>query len=122
MVCTSSFISLVLWKTDLRDSNPSHIVSNGSPWHLSMSQTLQTIKFNCAAMSMHCRRIVIYPRGYGEGKGNSISVFLCVDESTLPPDTRVFVKFILRVIDQNQTKAAHFEFKSKIMQLFVMST
>ncbi|PSS06234.1 Ubiquitin carboxyl-terminal hydrolase [Actinidia chinensis var. chinensis] len=60
----------------------------------------------------HKWRIRIYPRGCAEGKGNSISVFLCVDESTLPPDTRVFVKFILRVIDQNQTKAEHFEFKA----------
>ena len=65
---------------------------------------------------------MIYPRGWAEGKGNSISVFLRLDESTLPPDTRVFVKFILRVIDQNQTKAEHFEFKGKIMQLLVMST
>ncbi|GFZ04606.1 hypothetical protein Acr_17g0001780 [Actinidia rufa] len=48
----------------------------------------------------------------GKARATAFLCFLCVDESTLPPDTRVFVKFILRVIDQNQTKAAHFEFKT----------
>ncbi|PSR86049.1 Ubiquitin carboxyl-terminal hydrolase [Actinidia chinensis var. chinensis] len=60
----------------------------------------------------HKWRIIIFPRGYGGGKGNSISMYLWLDKSTLPPDTRVFVKFILRVIDQNHTKAEPFEFKA----------
>ncbi|XP_057461802.1 uncharacterized protein LOC130752028 [Actinidia eriantha] len=83
-------------------------------WKIKSFSTYSLDRYESEAFIIgdHKWRIRIYPRGNGEGKGNSISVFLCVDESTLPPDTRVFVKFILRVIDQKQTKAEHFEFKT----------
>ncbi|CAL5353737.1 unnamed protein product [Camellia sinensis] len=57
----------------------------------------------------HKWKIRIYPRGNGDGKGNSISMFLCLDETTLSPDTKPFVKVILRVKSQN--KSDDFEFK-----------
>ncbi|KAI7982511.1 Ubiquitin carboxyl-terminal hydrolase 12 [Camellia lanceoleosa] len=56
-------------------------------------------------------KIRIYPRGNGDGKGNSISMFLCLDQTTLPPNTRLFVKFVLRVMSQTPTKSDDFEFK-----------
>uniref|UniRef100_A0A5B7C8U9 MATH domain-containing protein n=1 Tax=Davidia involucrata TaxID=16924 RepID=A0A5B7C8U9_DAVIN len=57
----------------------------------------------------HRWRIRLYPRGNGEGRGNSISVFLSLDESSLPPDTKLFVKFTLRMMDQINEE--HFEIK-----------
>ncbi|XP_059625716.1 MATH domain and coiled-coil domain-containing protein At2g05420-like isoform X2 [Cornus florida] len=57
----------------------------------------------------HKWRIRLYPRGNGEGKGNSISVFLTLDNSTLPPDTKLFVRFNLRTV--NQMNGEHFELK-----------
>ncbi|CAL5353738.1 unnamed protein product [Camellia sinensis] len=61
------------------------------------------------------RKVWIYPRGNEDGKGNSISMFLCLDQTTLPPDTRLFVKFILRVTSQTPTKSDDFEFKLRII-------
>jgi len=55
------------------------------------------------------RRIIFYPRGNGTGKGNSVSAFLSLDESSLPPDTRLVVKYAIRVLDQNEPKADPFE-------------
>ncbi|XP_052185477.1 ubiquitin C-terminal hydrolase 12-like [Diospyros lotus] len=54
-------------------------------------------------------RIRIYPRGIGDGKGNSVSAFLSLDESSLPLDTRLVVRFTIRVLDQNEPKADSFE-------------
>ncbi|XP_052185463.1 uncharacterized protein LOC127797036 [Diospyros lotus] len=58
----------------------------------------------------HRWKILIYPRGNGTGKGNSVSTFLSLDESTLPPDTRLVVRFTIRMLDQNELKADPFEF------------
>ncbi|XP_052171219.1 uncharacterized protein LOC127787288 [Diospyros lotus] len=58
----------------------------------------------------HRWRILIHPCGIGAGKGNSVSAFLSLDESTLPPDTRLVVRFTIRVLDQNEPKADPFEF------------
>ncbi|XAR58459.1 Ubiquitinyl hydrolase 1 [Bertholletia excelsa] len=60
-------------------------------------------------------KIQMYPNGGGEGKGNSISVFLWLDESSLPPDTKLLVSYTLRVLDMDQTrqKPENFEFKSE---------
>ncbi|KAA8543126.1 hypothetical protein F0562_021379 [Nyssa sinensis] len=49
----------------------------------------------------HKWRIELYPRGHAEGQGNSISVFLQLESSSLAPDTRLFVKFMMRISDQN---------------------
>ncbi|XP_052185449.1 uncharacterized protein LOC127797028 [Diospyros lotus] len=58
----------------------------------------------------HRWRILIYPQGYGDGKGNSVSVFLSLDESSLPANTRLVVSCIIRMFDQNELKADPFEF------------
>ena len=56
---------------------------------------------------------MLYPKGVVEGKGNSISAFLCLDESTLPPDTKVLVTFAVRVLDLDQTRQKPENFESK---------
>ncbi|XP_047333322.1 uncharacterized protein LOC124936843 isoform X2 [Impatiens glandulifera] len=62
--------------------------------------------FNCGDYKW---RIRIYPNGNGEGKGNSISTFLCLDETTLPLDTKVCanVKFCIK----NEDKSANFDYE-----------
>ncbi|XP_047309283.1 uncharacterized protein LOC124912677 [Impatiens glandulifera] len=51
-------------------------------------------KFSCGDFKWW---IMLYPKGIGEGKGNSISVYLCLDKLTLPLDTKIFVNFIIRL-------------------------
>ncbi|XP_052185490.1 uncharacterized protein LOC127797044 [Diospyros lotus] len=58
----------------------------------------------------HRWRILMYPHGRDDGKGNSVSMFLLVDESSLPTDTRLVVRCIIRMLDQNVSKADPFEF------------
>ncbi|XP_010270945.1 PREDICTED: uncharacterized protein LOC104607116 [Nelumbo nucifera] len=46
-------------------------------------------------------KIRLYPKGIGDGKGNSISLFLALaDSTTLPPDTKVYTKLAMRIMDQ----------------------
>lgn len=50
-------------------------------------------------------RIDVSPEGYGDGKGNSLSVFLqLVDGGKLPPKKTVWVEYKLRVLDQRHGK------------------
>ncbi|XP_047309378.1 uncharacterized protein LOC124912774 [Impatiens glandulifera] len=54
----------------------------------------ESVKFTCGDFKWW---IKLYPKGNGEGKGNSISAFLHLDECNLPSDTKVFVKFSIGV-------------------------
>lgn len=45
-------------------------------------------------------KLMLYPNGIVEGKGNSISLFLVVEVSTLPPNTKLVVECTLRAKDQ----------------------
>ena len=57
------------------------------------------------------RRIDVSPEGYGDGKGNSLSVFLeLVGGGKLPPKKTVWAEYKLRVLDQRHGK--HVEEKS----------
>ncbi|KAL5755879.1 hypothetical protein ACOSQ2_020625 [Xanthoceras sorbifolium] len=48
--------------------------------------------------------IMLYPNGNAEGKGNSISIFLDVSRSSIPPDTNLFVKFLLNFLSLPKLK------------------
>lgn len=63
------------------------------------------------------RRIMMYPHGSGDGKGNSVSMFLSVDESSLPPDTWLVVRCIIRMLDENESKADPFEFTGEMITI-----
>ncbi|XP_057965763.1 MATH domain and coiled-coil domain-containing protein At3g58360-like [Malania oleifera] len=54
-------------------------------------------------------KIMLYPNGNGEGKGNSISLFLCLEDTITPADTKLFVKFILRLLNQTGKEDYKFE-------------
>jgi hypothetical protein len=57
------------------------------------------------------RRIDVSPEGNGDGKGNSLSVFLeLIDGDELPPKKTVWAEYKLRVLDQRHGK--HVEEKS----------
>ncbi|KAJ7977530.1 Ubiquitin carboxyl-terminal hydrolase 12 [Quillaja saponaria] len=56
-------------------------------------------------------KLILYPNGCGEGIGNSISLFLAVDNSTLPPNTKLFVKFYL--YGRDQINGNHHKFEGK---------
>ncbi|TKY61802.1 Ubiquitin carboxyl-terminal hydrolase 12 [Spatholobus suberectus] len=45
-------------------------------------------------------KLIVYPKGIDEGKGNSISLFLTLEVSTLPLNTKVIVECTLRAKDQ----------------------
>ncbi|KAK7284674.1 hypothetical protein RJT34_19424 [Clitoria ternatea] len=45
-------------------------------------------------------KLLLYPNGVVEGKGNSISLFLVLEVSTLPPSNKVVVDCTLRARDQ----------------------
>ncbi|KAJ0028353.1 hypothetical protein Pint_35607 [Pistacia integerrima] len=52
----------------------------------------------------------LYPNGCREAKGNSISIFLSLPKSSIPDDTtKLFVKYILRIIDQFEGRHNEFE-------------
>ncbi|XP_028085241.1 MATH domain and coiled-coil domain-containing protein At3g58210-like [Camellia sinensis] len=89
------------------------IVTDSYIWNIKSFSTLNLDRYESETFIVrdHKWKILIYPRGNGEGKGNSMSMFLCLDETTLPPDTKLFVKFLLRVISQTPTKSDNFEFK-----------
>ncbi|KAF4355813.1 hypothetical protein G4B88_024983 [Cannabis sativa] len=50
------------------------------------------------------RRILVYPKGSGEGEGTHISLFLQLEMSSLPPDTKLFVRFVLRLKNQTNNR------------------
>ncbi|KAI7982512.1 Ubiquitin carboxyl-terminal hydrolase 12 [Camellia lanceoleosa] len=87
------------------------IVTGSYIWNIKSFSALNLDRYESEAFPVedHKWKIRIYPRGNGDGKGNSISMFLCLDETTLPPNTKLFVKFVLRVKSQN--KSDDFEFK-----------
>ncbi|XP_047309377.1 uncharacterized protein LOC124912773 [Impatiens glandulifera] len=57
-------------------------------------------KFTCGDFKWW---IKLYPKGNGEGAGNSISAFLCLDKFNLPLDTKVFVNYTIAI--QNVVKS-----------------
>jgi len=62
------------------------------------------------------RKLLLYPNGVVEGKGTHISLFLALDVSTLPSDTKIVVDCTLRANDQISGK--HAERKCKPVYRF----
>uniref|UniRef100_A0A803PE04 MATH domain-containing protein n=1 Tax=Cannabis sativa TaxID=3483 RepID=A0A803PE04_CANSA len=62
-------------------------------------------------------KIVIYPNGFGEGNGTNISLFLQLDTSSLPPNTKLFVNYVLRLKHQINGK----DFEQKANNVFFSS-
>ncbi|KAJ1412638.1 TRAF-like [Sesbania bispinosa] len=58
-------------------------------------------------------KLLLYPNGVVEGKGNNISLFLVLEVSTLPPDTKLVVDCTLRAIDQ--IRGQHAQRKCEVM-------
>ena len=78
--------------------------------NVSISEPLLSFVYNFGS-SHRFRRRKFYPKGYGDGKGNSLSVYLeLVDGGKLPLKKTVWVEYKLRVLDQRHGK--HVEEKS----------
>lgn len=58
---------------------------------------------------MQCRKILLYPNGDGEAKGNCISLFLDVCRSSIPPNTKLLTKYFLCVENQMNGKNSEVE-------------
>ncbi|CAJ2632049.1 unnamed protein product [Trifolium pratense] len=58
-------------------------------------------------------KLLLYPNGVVEGKGNSISLFLALEVSTLPPNTKLVVDCTLRAKDQITGQHAQRNFNRK---------
>lgn len=56
-----------------------------------------------------CRKILLYPNGNGEAKGNCISLFLDVSQSSIPPNTKLLTKYFLCVENQMNGKNSEVE-------------
>ncbi|XP_028769478.1 uncharacterized protein LOC114726928, partial [Neltuma alba] len=55
-------------------------------------------------------KLVVYPNGIYEGKGNSVSLFLTIDTPSIPPNTKIYVHCNLRVKDQIKGRHAETKF------------
>ncbi|KAL5757702.1 hypothetical protein ACOSP7_020313 [Xanthoceras sorbifolium] len=69
-------------------------------WKVTNFSSIVDEKYESETFGCYKWNILLYPNGNAEGKGNSISIFLDVSRSSIPPDTNLFVKFLLRVKDQ----------------------
>ncbi|PRQ39497.1 hypothetical protein RchiOBHm_Chr4g0425871 [Rosa chinensis] len=51
------------------------------------------------------RRIKLYPKGFGKGNGTYLSIFLALaDWKPIPPVSKIFVAFTLRIVGQMHAK------------------
>ncbi|XP_017416298.1 uncharacterized protein LOC108327094 isoform X2 [Vigna angularis] len=57
-------------------------------------------------------KLRLYPNGMGEGKGNSVSLFLVLDVSTLPANTKLVVENIVRAKNQKIDDSHHLQSKA----------
>ncbi|KAK4838396.1 hypothetical protein QYF36_013434 [Acer negundo] len=79
-------------------------------WKVTNFSTL--VKKTYVSESFGCYKwnIILYPNGTVEGEGNSISLFLDMSLSSILLNTKLFVKFILRV-KQQKMNGKHIEYK-----------
>ncbi|XP_015899301.3 TNF receptor-associated factor homolog 1b [Ziziphus jujuba] len=67
----------------------------------------------------HKWKMKLYPKGKGNGLGNHVSLYLALsDPSTLPPGTKIYASFTLRVLNQRNSDYNRF---SKDSQWFSAS-
>ncbi|KAJ6679374.1 hypothetical protein OIU79_019188 [Salix purpurea] len=72
---------------------------------LKHSKTLLKDTSSRTAVFLELREIKVYPGGYREEKGNSLSVYLgLADGDKLPPGKAIWAEYKLRVMDQRRDK------------------
>ncbi|KAL5757696.1 hypothetical protein ACOSP7_020307 [Xanthoceras sorbifolium] len=80
--------------------------------HESMAEAATLIveeKFVSESFGYYKWNVLLCPNGNGRGKGNCISIFLEVPRSSIPANTKLFLKYILRVKDQKNGKHVYTE-------------
>ncbi|KAK0596507.1 hypothetical protein LWI29_016366 [Acer saccharum] len=78
-------------------------------WKVTKFSTLGKERYESDSFGYYNWNIVLYPEGNGGGKGNSISIYLDVSPSSIPDDTKLVVKFTMRVKDQKNGRHVEFE-------------
>lgn len=73
-------------------------------WKVSNFSSLLDDFYESESFGCYKWKILLYPNGNTEGKGNCISLFLDVCRSSIPPNTKLLTKFILCVEDQMNGK------------------
>ncbi|KAL5755880.1 hypothetical protein ACOSQ2_020626 [Xanthoceras sorbifolium] len=82
-------------------------------WKVNNFSSLVKEEYKSESFGCYKWNILLYPNGCVEGKGNSISIFLNMTRSSFPPNSNMFVVFILRVKDQ--TNGKHKEWKESYL-------
>jgi hypothetical protein len=49
---------------------------------------------------LRCRKLWLYPKGRGIGKGSHLSVFLRLDNTQFPTGAKILAEITLRIMDQ----------------------
>ncbi|KAK2654569.1 hypothetical protein Ddye_014425 [Dipteronia dyeriana] len=83
-------------------------------WKVTNFSTLVEKTYVSESFGCYKWNIMLYPNGTVEGKGNSISLFLDVSRSSIPLNSKLFVKFILRV-KQQKVNGKHIEYEEIYM-------
>ncbi|XP_031282336.1 ubiquitin carboxyl-terminal hydrolase 12-like [Pistacia vera] len=91
-------------------------------WEIENFSTLQNDRYESETFGCYKWKILFCPKGCKEGKGNSISLFLDVTRSSIPANTKLLTKFILRVRDQRLRNFKNIEFSGKTMDIFELNT
>ncbi|KAH7565366.1 hypothetical protein JRO89_XS09G0196400 [Xanthoceras sorbifolium] len=78
-------------------------------WKVTKFSTLVEEKFVSESFGHYKWNVLLCPNGNGRGKGNCISIFLEVPRSSIPANTKLFLKYILRVKDQKNGKHVYTE-------------
>lgn len=76
-----------------------------------------TSTFHISYLFVFTRKLLLYPNGVVEGKGVCVSLFLALDASTLPANTKLVVDCTLRAKDQISGQNA--QRKCKLVYVFL---
>ncbi|KAJ0092998.1 hypothetical protein Patl1_26544 [Pistacia atlantica] len=81
-------------------------------WKIQKFSTLQNGSCESKTFGFYKWKILFYPKGCREAKGNSISLFLDKTCSRIPTNTKLLTQFILRVRDRRNFKKIEFPGKT----------
>lgn len=78
-------------------------------WKVSNFSSLLDEFYESESFGCYKWKILLYPNGNGEAKGNCISLFLDVSQSSIPPNTKLLTKYFLCVENQMNGKNSEVE-------------
>ncbi|KAJ0049011.1 hypothetical protein Pint_16580 [Pistacia integerrima] len=76
-------------------------------WRLCNFSSLLDQRYNSEPFGDYNWNIILYPKGNGEARGSNISIYLSYAQSSVPLNTKLFVKLILRVKNTRGEDLSH---------------